>query len=281
MYQAKAAGRGRYAVHRVSAWGDRDLLSTTARLRRALVHDEFVLHYQPIFTVPDRRLAAVEALLRWNDPARGLVGPGDFIQLAEETGLIEPVGEWVVQAICRQALDWQEAGLDVRIHFNLSPRQLRQHRTADAIRSAIESRGISPGLLTAEITESAAMAEAEGGQSVLGELRQLGLHLSVDDFGSGYSSLGRLRELPVDELKLDRSFLAGVPHDPDAGALVRGVIDLAAGLGMDTVVEGVETAGQWSFLGEHGKLLAQGFHLARPAAADEVTKMLHEARQTA
>jgi diguanylate cyclase (GGDEF)-like protein/PAS domain S-box-containing protein len=281
MYQAKASGRGRYSLHAGGTASDPDLLSLTARLRRAVSHDELVLHYQPIFRVPDRRLVAVEALVRWNDPARGLVGPGEFIKLAEDTGLIEPIGEWVILDICRQALEWRAAGIDVRIHFNLSPRQLRQRGVAETIRSTIESCGVAPDTLTAEITESAAMAEAGLGASILNELRQLGLHLSVDDFGSGYSSLGRLRELPVDELKLDRSFLEAVPHDSAAGALVRGVLDLAHGLGMETVVEGVETAAQWEFLVRHGGALAQGFHLARPAPAGEITRLLGSERPAA
>jgi len=281
MYQAKGGGRGRYSLYAGGSGSDRDLLSLTARLRRAVSHDELVLHYQPIFRVPDRRLMAVEALVRWNDPARGLVGPGEFVKLAEDTGLIEPIGEWVILDICRQALEWSAAGIDVRIHFNLSPRQLRQRGVADTIRKTIESGGLSPETLTAEITESAAMAEAELGASILNELRQLGLQLSVDDFGAGYSSLGRLRQLPVDELKLDRSFLDAVPHDSEAGALVRGVLDLAHGLGMETVVEGVETRAQWDFLVRHGSALAQGFHLARPAPAAEVTRLLETARPAA
>jgi diguanylate cyclase (GGDEF)-like protein len=281
MYQAKAGGRNRYAIHRFVPEDHRDQLSTTARLRRALAEDQLLLHYQPIYTVPERRLAGVEALLRWNDPARGVVGPAEFIQLAEDTGLIEPIGEWVIKAICLQAKEWRTQDFDVSIHFNLSPRQLRQRGSVDAIKSVIEEDEVPPGMLTAEITESAAMAEAEMGHSMLAELRELGIHLSVDDFGSGYSSLGRLRHLPVDELKLDRSFLRGVPHEPEAGALVRGVIELANGLGMNTVVEGVETPAQWEFLSAHGRLLAQGFHLARPAPAEEVTAMLQSARQAA
>jgi diguanylate cyclase (GGDEF)-like protein/PAS domain S-box-containing protein len=281
MYQAKASGRGSYALYPGGSGSDPDLLSVTARLRRAVTQEELVLHYQPIFRVPDRRLVAVEALVRWNDPARGLVGPGEFVALAEDTGLIEPIGEWVIRDICRQALEWSAAGLDVRIHFNLSPRQLRQRDVADTIRATIESGGVAPEALTAEITESAAMAEAELGHSILNELRALGLHLSVDDFGSGYSSLGRLHQLPVDELKLDRSFLQAVPHDVEAGALVRGVLDLAQGLGMDTVVEGVETDAQWEFLVRHGSALAQGFHLARPAPAHQITAMLERARRAA
>ena len=281
MYQAKAGGRSRYAIHSDGQRGDSDRLSMTARLRRGIERDELVLHYQPIFSVPDRRLVAVEALLRWNDPERGLVGPGEFVRLAEETGLIEPIGEWVIRSICEQALEWAKAGLDMRIHFNLSPRQLRQRRAVDAIRKVIISGGVPPDSLTAEITESTVMAEAEVGHSILSELRELGLNLSVDDFGSGYSSLGRLRHLPVNELKLDRSFLRSVPHDPEAGALVRGVLDLADGLGMDAVVEGVESGEQWDFLAGHSHALAQGFHLARPAPAEDVTLMLEQARRAA
>jgi EAL domain-containing protein (putative c-di-GMP-specific phosphodiesterase class I) len=187
----------------------------------------------------------------------------------------------VIRTICEQALKWAEAGLEVRIHFNLSPRQLRQRRAVEAIRDVIESGGVEAETLTAEITESAAMAEAEVGHSILSELRQLGLHLSVDDFGSGYSSLGRLRRLPVNELKLDRAFMRAVPDDAEAGALVRGVLDLANGLGMDTVVEGVETREQWDFLVRNGTRLAQGFHLAKPAPADEITSLLEHARHAA
>jgi diguanylate cyclase (GGDEF)-like protein/PAS domain S-box-containing protein len=276
MYQAKAAGRNRIALHRRGLGieeADR-LISATTRLRRAFTMGQLVVHYQPILTVPEGSVAAVEALVRWDDPRRGLVPAADFIQLAEETGLIESIGEWVIGAVCSQAAAWRDAGTPTCIHFNLSPRQLRQRHLIESIRDAVSVARLEPGTLTAEISEHAALTEARGDSSMLEKLHGLGFHLAIDDFGAGNSSLGRLRELPVDELKLHRLLLRGVPHDRNASALARAVIDLAGGLGMRALAEGVETEDQWRFLVEHGCPLAQGYHLGRPGPAEEIERLL-------
>jgi diguanylate cyclase (GGDEF)-like protein/PAS domain S-box-containing protein len=276
MYQAKAAGRNRVALHRpgLGLDGAGELISATTRLRRALTDGELTVHYQPILSVPERSVAAIEALVRWEDPRRGLVPASDFLQLAEETGLMESIGDLVIETVCRQAAWWRDRGLEARIHFHLSPRQLRQRRVIDSIGEQIVAAGLEPDWLTAEIEESAAMTESRRDSSMLKRLRNLGVHLAVDNFGAGNSSLARLRELPVEQLKLHRLLLRAVPYDRNANALARAAIELASGLGMRAIAEGVETEDQWRFLVEHGCPLAQGFHLGRPAPAEEITALL-------
>jgi EAL domain-containing protein (putative c-di-GMP-specific phosphodiesterase class I) len=232
------------------------------------------VYYQPILSLPDGSVHAVEALVRWNDPRRGLVAASEFLQLAEETGLVESIGEWLIESVCAQGAHWRDNGLDACVHFNLSPRQLRQRHLIDSIRSAMENAGVGPGMLTAEIGDAAALSESRSDSATLHKLHDLGLSLAVDDFGAGNSSLGRLRELPVAELKLHRLLLRGVPHERGAGALANAVIEMAGGLGMRAVAEGVETEAQWRFLVEHGCPLAQGFHLGRPAPAAAVEPLL-------
>jgi diguanylate cyclase (GGDEF)-like protein/PAS domain S-box-containing protein len=276
MYQAKAAGRNRVALHRPGLPLDRagELISATTRLRRALSDSELEVYYQPILSLPEGSVHAVEALVRWNDPRRGLVAASEFLQLAEETGLVESIGEWVIESVCAQAARWRDAGLDTGVHFNLSPRQLRQRHLIDSIRSAMDNAAVDPGLLTAEIGDSAALSESRSDSAILHKLHGLGLSLAIDNFGAGNSTLGRLRELPVSELKLHRLLLRGVPHERGAGALARAVIEMAEALGMRAVAEGVETEDQWRFLVDHGCPLAQGFHLGRPAPAAEVEPLL-------
>ncbi len=276
MYQAKAAGRNRVALHRpgLGLDGAGELISATTRLREALTDGELTVYYQPIVSVPEGSVAAVEALVRWEDPRRGLVPGSDFLQLAEETGLVESIGDWVIETVFSQAAWWRDRGLDARVHFNLSARQLRQRRVIDSIGEQLAAAGLEPDRLTAEIGESAAMAESRRDSSLLQRLRNLGVHLAVDNFGAGNSSLARLRELPVEELKLHRLLLRGVPYDRNANALARAAIELASGLGMRAIAEGVETEDQWRFLVDHGCPLAQGFHLGRPMAAEEITPLL-------
>ncbi|MGZ4202599.1 MAG: putative bifunctional diguanylate cyclase/phosphodiesterase, partial [Thermoleophilaceae bacterium] len=279
MYQAKAAGRNRVALHRpgLGIEGAGELISATTRLRRGMAADELCLYYQPILSVPDGHVVELEALLRWDDQRRGLVDAAAFMQLAEETGLIESIGEWAIHEVCRQTGAWLGDGLDVQVHLNLSARQLRQRHLVEVVQEAIDSAGIEPAQLTMEVAELAALAEGRGEQSTIAHLSELGVRLAIDDFGAGNSSLGRLRELPADELKLHRLLLRDVPHDPQAAAVARAVIDLATGLGMRAVAEGVENEAQWRFLAEHGCPLAQGFHLGRPAPPGEITRMLGQA----
>ena len=249
-------------------------LLITGRLRRAVERDELLLDFQPIFRLPGGDVVAVEALLRWRDPERGLVPPLDFIPVAEYTGLIEPIGHWVVEACCAQAAAWRAAGLDLAISFNVSPRQFRDPVFAETLEEAVARHGVEPRSLIVEITESVAMRDPVCVEPVLERLRSLGVRLAIDDFGAGYSSLARLRELEVDLLKIDRTFLAEVGSDPRAGRIVRAALDLAQALDMSAVAEGVETEQQRRFLVDGGCALAQGFHLARPQPAAEVTALV-------
>jgi diguanylate cyclase (GGDEF)-like protein/PAS domain S-box-containing protein len=273
MYRAKRSGGGTVAFYEADDGDARHRLSLTTRLRRAIGSGELVLHHQPILT-PDGRLYGLEALVRWEDPEAGLVPPGAFISIAEETGLIDGIGDWVVEALCAQAAEWRAAGHTPRLAFNLSPRQLRRSALAAEIAGRIAAHGLKPSQFCAELTESAVLSDERRQRSLLGELHEAGLRLAVDDFGIGHSSLARLRDLPVQTLKIDRSFLARVPGDDGSAAIVVAVLALARALGMDTVAEGVETPEQLAFLRAHGCPLVQGFLLGRPQPAEQITALL-------
>ncbi|HEX8206556.1 MAG TPA: EAL domain-containing protein [Solirubrobacteraceae bacterium] len=251
-------------------------LLITGRLRRAVERGELLLHFQPIFrlTPDEREIVAVEALLRWRDPDRGLVPPLDFIPVAEYTGLIEPIGHWVIEACCAQAATWRAAGFEVPVSFNVSPRQFRDPAFAETIEQAVERHGVPASALIVEVTESVAMREPGCVEPVLERLRALGVRIAIDDFGAGYSSLARLRDLEVDLLKIDRTFMTAAATDDRAGRLVRAALDLALALDMTAVAEGVENEQQRRFLVDGGCTLAQGFHLARPVPPAQVTAML-------
>ena len=269
--QAKLRVRGGWAAFAPEGADPRERLSIAARLRRALARDEFTLHYQPIFAVETGALAGVEALLRWHDAERGaMVPPGEFIPVAEETGLIEPIGDWVVRAVCAQQVAWAARGFTPRIAFNVSPRQLRRLDFTARIAEHVRASGADPARLTVEVTESATFQDLADAEPILRRLHEIGLELALDDFGAGYSSLSRLREMPVGTLKLDRAFLREVPESGEASALVGAILDLARALGRTVVAEGVETEAQLRFLAERCCALAQGFLLARPMPPDEV-----------
>lgn len=276
MYEVKQAGRGGIASYGGDSRHTLARLSLTSKLRRALQREDFVVHYQPIVLPTTGELAAFEALVRWQDAERGIVGPNEFIPLAEDAGLIEAIGGWVLNAVCAQVREWSDAGLDAHVHVNVSPRQLRRPDFSTTVREALEAEGLAPRYLTLEITESAAMVDAERANPVVRALHELGVRLAIDDFGSGHSSLSRLRDVPVEVLKIDQSFLRGVPDDTQAAAMITAMIELGAALGMLTVAEGVSTEAQRRFLVEHGCSLAQGFHFARPLVAEDATARLRE-----
>jgi diguanylate cyclase (GGDEF)-like protein/PAS domain S-box-containing protein len=278
MYQAKARGRNAVAVYSGEAHQSRDRLSLSTRLRRAIERDELVLHFQPIVDPRDGVLRKAEALVRWDDPKRGLVPPAEFIPFAEESGLIDEVGEWVLEALCRQRVAWQAIGLDPEVTFNVSPRELRRTVFAEHVRSRLRAHGLDPSRVTVEVTESAAMGDFGVTEPVLRDIAAAGFKVAIDDFGAGYSSLSRLRDLPVDLLKIDRSFLRDVPDRPEATAVVTAILELAGALGMETVAEGVETPAQRDFLIERGCNFAQGFLLARPAPARDLEPLLRRAQ---
>ncbi|MGZ4280121.1 MAG: putative bifunctional diguanylate cyclase/phosphodiesterase [Solirubrobacteraceae bacterium] len=269
MYQAKAAGRSVAAPYEAQATASRDRLALTTRLRRAIEGDELMLHFQPIVSPQTGAVDALEALVRWEDPDSGLVPPAEFIPIAEETGLIEPLGEWVVDAICRQHAAWRADGVRVpRVHFNVSPRELRRTDFAQRVLAQLAHHGLAPGHLAVELTETTIMRERARSEPILRTLAEAGMRVAIDDFGAGYSSLTRLRDLPAHALKLDRAFLRGVPERPERAAMVTAILELASALGMAAIAEGVETEHQRAFLVAGRCPLAQGFHLGRPAPAD-------------
>jgi diguanylate cyclase (GGDEF)-like protein/PAS domain S-box-containing protein len=266
MYIGK--GRGRPAFHPESA-DARGRLATIQRLRRAIDRDELVLYHQPLIELATGRVLGVEALLRWNDPSTGTVTPADFIPLAEHSGLIEPITNWVIAAVCRQAREWEESGHELLQSFNLPPSLWTPSMIARVIEAA-KAESVPTDRLMIEITESTAMVQPGRVAQVLASIRSSGLRLAIDDFGSGYSSLSRLRQMPVETLKIDRSFVADLPNDPGAAAIVTTIIDLARSLGIRSLAEGIETEEQRAFLVDHGCELGQGYLLGRPAPADEL-----------
>jgi diguanylate cyclase (GGDEF)-like protein/PAS domain S-box-containing protein len=269
MYQSKGRGRAASTLYARVTHDPLERLSLSSRLRRAIANDELELHYQPIVWTASGRLHSMEALVRWNDPERGLVHPDSFIPAAEEMSLLEPIGEWVVAALGRQLRAWESLGLKPRVSFNVSPRELHRPDFAADLTERLATAGADPNCLTMELTESATLREPERIGPLLRELHGIGLQIAIDDFGAGWSSLSRLRQLPVQMLKIDRSFLRDIPDDPESGAIVRAVIALADALGMTTVAEGVEVPLQQHFLAAQGCPLAQGrlFGDALPAAA--------------
>jgi len=277
MYSAKRAGRGVFAFAEPDGGDARARLSLTTRLRRALSRDELELHFQPVFTVDGGELVAAEALVRWNDPHEGQIAPGMFVPVAEQTGLIDALGNWVLERLCQHAAEWRDRGLTTRLSFNLSPHQLRGGTVADRISRCVASYNLDAANFCVEITESTAMTEHARVEPQLRTLHEAGFVVAIDDFGSGHSSLARLRDLPVDMLKVDRSFMPAAPDDAQASAIVAAVLALANGLGMTTVAEGVETEAQHRFLRDAGCPLAQGFLLGRPVPAAAMTELL-EAR---
>jgi diguanylate cyclase (GGDEF)-like protein len=282
MYRAKGNGRARYEnfdpeMHARTI----SRLEMRAELKRALEHEEFVLHYQPIVDLETDRLVSVEAVIRWKHPTRGMIYPLEFITVAEETGQIVEIGAWVIDEACRQLRHWrsQEPGArDLRLNVNLSPRQLRDPTTADRVAAAIWRNGINPECLVLEITESAALADEHEEQTAerLNQLKNLGIKLALDDFGTGYSSLARLGRLPVDSIKIDKSFVDGLLHGPEDSALARAVLKLGGTLGLETTAEGIETTGQLATLRSLGCVNGQGFYLSRPIDADQVPALLAE-----
>jgi EAL domain-containing protein (putative c-di-GMP-specific phosphodiesterase class I) len=218
-------------------------------------------------------MRGVEALIRWIEPDGTMVPPGDFIPLAEELGLIETIGDWVVRELVYQAQAWRELDIDLSTSFNLSPRQFWQPDLANGILDRIGEGGIDPSKVIVEITESSAMADPDRAQTILEELHAGGLRIAIDDFGTGYSSLARLRDMPVDVLKIDRSFVSGVDTDPQNQSIVSAFIELARGLGLTTLAEGIETEGELAFVQERGCVLGQGFLFSKAVPPEEIIAM--------
>jgi diguanylate cyclase (GGDEF)-like protein/PAS domain S-box-containing protein len=276
MYSAKEKGRGRVELFdadaRVRAAGR---LSAEAALRRAVEREEFVVLYQPIISIADERVVGAEALVRWDVPGEQRVSPTEFIPLAEETGLIVPLGQWVLDDACDQLRQWQEAGLDPgTVSVNVSARQLSAGSFATSVSDAIRRNRLKPGSLSFEITETVLMEDIERAIEALVGLKALGVHVAVDDFGTGYSSLAYLKRLPLDTLKIDRAFVDGLGTDPNDSAIVAAVVAVARALGLAVTAEGVETDVQLAELRRLECDYAQGFRFSRPIPPDEFVSFI-------
>ncbi len=250
-------------------------LRLTTGLRHAVEHGELFLHYQPYFDLYTGRISGAEALLRWNHPELGLIPPSRFIPMAEETGHIVRLGEWVLRSACLQMRAWQDAGLqDMHMAVNLSARQLRQPDFLDRLVAVLNETGLLPGSLVLELTESSMMENPERAREVLSALHDLGVGIAIDDFGTGYSSLNYLRQYRVDYLKVDRAFVSNLPHDEHQQAIVRAIIAMAKSLGIQVIAEGVETAAQWEYLKTLECEQGQGFLFAHPQTAAHIEALL-------
>ena len=259
-----------YVVSNRGALDSTAKLQFVTRLRKAVDSQRWTLRYQPILDLASGRMEGVEALIRWIEPDGTMVPPAEFIPLAEELGLIEAIGEWVIREIVYQAQAWRELDIDLEIGFNLSPRQFWQPDLANGIVQRIREGGVDASRIVVEVTESSAMTDPDRAQRILEDLHAGGLRIAIDDFGTGYSSLARLRDLPVDVLKIDRSFVHGVDVDPQNASIVAAFVELAHGLGLTTLAEGIETEGELAFLRGRGCVLGQGFLYARPVPPEEI-----------
>ena len=270
MYRAKASGRNCYCFFEASMNKDaHDHLQMISDLRLAQSHQELALHYQPKFDAEQGNLIGAEALLRWNHPTRGSLPPDQFIPLAEKSGLIVPLGIWVLNEACRQMSEWHAAGhREWTISVNISAVQFTHLGLVNMVRGALEQHALEPRYLTLEITESTAMRDADAGMVILEQLHAMGVRISIDDFGTGYSSLLYLKRLPVTELKIDRGFVRDLPQDTEDAAIVGAIVALGRTLNLEIVAEGVETNEQREFLTRLGCNVLQGFLLGRPMPAD-------------
>ena len=275
MYAAKSSGKGTYQVFQSSMLRSvRDHHDLTAALEGAIERRELVVHYQPIVDLRDGRVAGAEALVRWPRPDRGLVPPAEFIPLAEETGLVVELDRFVLRQACRQMAGWTTEAGPLLLHVNLSAHHLLRSDLASTVAAALRDSGLSPDCLALEITESVLMHDLDVAIVRLHELKELGVHLAIDDFGTGYSSLAYLRQMPIDAVKIDKSFVDGVAGGPEESAVARAILALAATLHLDTVAEGVEQPEQAAALAELGCHLAQGFHFSRPIPAADMARLI-------
>jgi len=277
LYGAKADGRGTYRFFEAAM----DMRMKARReleiaLRRALAAGQFELHYQPLVNVDNKRITGCEALLRWNHPERGMIPPAEFIPVAEEIGLIVPLGEWVLRKACLDAASWPD---DIKIAVNLSPIQVTSQNLVPVVVSALAAAGLPARRLEVEITESVLMHNTEANTATLHRLRELGVHISMDDFGTGYSSLSYLRKFPFDKIKIDRSFISGLPGDNESIAIVRAVAGLAANLNMTATAEGVETAEQLETIRALGCVEMQGYLFSQPVPPSQIMSLLEPQRR--
>ncbi|KPB25433.1 GGDEF domain-containing protein [Pseudomonas syringae] len=280
MYHAKKSGRNNFKFY--NARMNESLtrrLQTETLLRGALDRDEFILHFQPKVSLADGRISGLEALLRWNHPEQGMISPADFIPILEDTGLIIPVGVWVIRKVCETLKSWEENNIRlVPIAINLSVRQLQVKGLAETVKHVVEAYGINPALLEFELTESMLMIDPESAVEILRDIKSYGISLSVDDFGTGYSSLAYLKRFPLDALKIDRAFIKDITSNHEDAAITRAVIVLAHELGLKVIAEGVETVDQLELLVAYGCDQMQGYLFSKPVISDECAAMIKSSR---
>jgi diguanylate cyclase len=278
MYQAKGKGKNAYEkFHQEMDRRAQKRLSLETSLRKALERDELLVYYQPQIDLQEGRIAGVEALLRWNHPELGMVGPNDFIPMAEESGLIVPIGRWVLHTACRQVAAWRDAGFGtIHVAVNLSVRQTKDPHLMGDILAALHQAGLAPAQLELEITETALMENVLANVELLHRLQTEGIRLSIDDFGTGYSSMAYLKRFPIDQVKIDRTFVRDIPGDGDDEAIISAIIAMAHSLGLSVVAEGVETEAQLQFLRAARCDIMQGYYLARPLPVEQMTDLLRE-----
>jgi EAL domain-containing protein (putative c-di-GMP-specific phosphodiesterase class I) len=274
MYRAKASGGDQCSVFDATMY-DRavERLQLETDLRRAIEREEFRLRYQPIVSLGDHRVIGFEALLRWQHPQQGLLSPGAFLTVAEETGLITRIDRWVLREACAQARLWQTwfpGDSPASVSVNISSMGFGQPDIVHQVASALQETGLDPHSLRLEITESVAMADAERARTILIELRALGVRISLDDFGTGYSSLSYLQRFPVDTLKIDRSFVAGIDRNDECCEIIRTILNLARTLGLDVIAEGTETSAQVDYLEGLDCRFGQGYFFSRPLPLEEL-----------
>ena len=283
MYRAKKLGRNNFQFY-TPAMNEESLerVRIEGALRTALERDEFVLHYQPQVELESGRIVGMEALIRWRHPELGMVPPGRFVPIAEETGLIVQIGAWVMRTACAQNKAWQDAGLPrLRVAVNLSARQFGASDLIDSLEAALQDTGLAPDCLEIELTESLFMSDVTPAVELLHRMKAIGVKLSIDDFGTGYSSLSYLSRFPIDVLKIDRSFVADITHDANDAAIVSSIIGLAHNLQLSVIAEGVETAEQLAYLRSRGCDEMQGYYFSKPLPADEFERMLRQGHRLA
>jgi diguanylate cyclase (GGDEF)-like protein len=278
MYHAKNCGKNNAKLYSSSLTMQiMSHVKLEVGLRKALKNEELYLLYQPQIDVRSSQIVGVEALVRWRHPERGIISPTEFIPLAEETGLIVPIGEWVLRTACVQAMQWQKATQrTLRMAVNLSARQFKDENLTQIVLSALHDTGLEPRFLELELTEGTLMDDARATMATLDQLRAIGVYLSIDDFGTGYSSMNYLKRFDVRALKIDKSFICGLPQDTENAAITRAIIAMAHGLKMVVVAEGVETDEQLVLLDEYGCDMVQGFYLGHPSPQESITLMLQK-----
>jgi len=276
LYHVKTSGRNNIQFYTESMDQKRDNhLQLLNALHHALDNDELEVYYQPKVSIQTGEITSVEALLRWHHPKLGQIMPGDFIPLAEESGLINIIGEWVLRQACRQSIMWQNSGLaPVRMAVNVSGYQLQFHSFLSTVTDILAETGLDPDLLELEVTETVVMQNPESAHNILNAIQKLGVHMAIDDFGTGYSSLAHLKRFPISSLKIDRSFVMDIESNNQDAAIASAIIDMGKTLDLNIIVEGVETLGQLHFFKERNCHEIQGFLYSAPVSAAQLTELL-------